>query len=810
MTLKDRNKPTGATIVADEEGRKLADAIAGQDAIAQGLRIAGTETAMNRNRTRYAIDREPPFRRVAAMDEGKAAMACQIVKARGHSVRFQIGRRRTGDETMRRERSGHQPTILSAADPNGEINTFLDQIDITVGEADIHNQFRPLLHETVQDRQDMHSAKRDRHVESQPPAWFLLARRHHRFCFIKICKDALASLVEGRSFVRQADAARRAMQKAQTQTFFQPHDTLAHSRARQTNPFGRHRETARIRCANECDDVTHAIKIHDTSNCTLFSPNAGNYSHLICDKFPNRLYRIVPESERDLMTTALYDRRYWLLLAVCIASFLEPLATTVVTVSLPQIQRATGASFAELQWVLNAYVLTFAALVLTGGALADRFGRKRIFYVGLWMFITASLVCGIANDPLLLIVGRAVAGTGSAFMLSAGLALLVQVFHGKERVRAFAIWGVVVGAGSALGPLVGGLLTDNLGWRWIFFINLPVCLPLLWLSHWSVGESRDPQSGAIDWIGLGSFTGMFLLLMYALIEGNNLGWTNPALIALLVVSAALLAIFIRVQLRRPRPMFDLSLFANPTFTGASIIAIAIAAAFFTLLVYLPIYIQGVLGYSPSQTGLALVVMAVPLLVMGPVSARMAAVISPKLFLPFGLLIIAGGGFLLSLVDQYGATTLYAGMIVTGVGAGLINGELSNVAISVVAPERSGMASGINNTMRQLGFGIGIAGLGAIFSANLTHGLSQYDRAFVERVASGDVVAAASDIGSDPAGAIDTATATLASAISDLSLWAAALAAAAAVLAFLLIRPAPPVKANAGGRTAPTTELSTRD
>ena len=501
------------------------------------------------------------------------------------------------------------------------------------------------------------------------------------------------------------------------------------------------------------------------------------------------------ESERDLMTTSIHDRRYWLLLAVCIASFLEPLATTVVTVSLPQIQRATGASFAELQWVLNAYVLTFAALVLTGGALADRFGRKRIFIVGLWMFIVASLVCGIANDPFLLIGGRAIAGTGSAFMLSAGLALLVQVFHGKERVRAFAVWGVVVGAGSALGPLVGGLLTDNLGWRWIFFVNLPVCLPLLWLSHWSAEESRDPQSGVIDWIGLGSFTSMFMLLMYALIEGNNLGWASPTLIALLVVSAVLLAIFIRVQLRQTRPMFDLSLFANPTFMGASIVAVAIAAAFFTLLVYLPIYIQGVLGYSPSQTGLALVVMAVPLLVMGPVSARMAAVISPKHFLPFELLVIAGGGILLSLVDQYGATALYAGMIATGIGAGLINGELSNVAISVVAPERSGMASGINNTMRQLGFGIGIAGLGAIFSADLTRGLAQYDRNFVERVASGDVTAAAFALGDDAARATDAATATLASAISGLSLSAAALAAVAAMLAFLLIRPAAATKAT---------------
>lgn len=498
------------------------------------------------------------------------------------------------------------------------------------------------------------------------------------------------------------------------------------------------------------------------------------------------------------MTASLYDhRRYWLLLAVCIASFLEPLATTVVTVSLPQIQRATGASFAELQWVLNAYVLTFAALVLTGGALADRFGRKRIFIIGLWMFIAASLVCGVANDPLLLIIGRAVSGTGSAFMLSAGLALLVQVFYGKDRVRAFAIWGVVVGAGSALGPLVGGLLTDNLGWRWIFFVNLPVCLPLLWLSHWSAGESQDPRSGAIDWVGLGSFTAMFLLLMYALIEGNNLGWSSPTVIGMLVVSAALLAIFVRVQLRQPRPMFDLSLFANPTFTGASIVAVSIAAAFFTLLVYLPIYIQGVLGYTPSQTGLTLVVMAVPLLVMGPVSARLAAIISPKLFLPIGLLIIAGGAFLLSLVDLYGAAALYMGMIATGIGAGLINGELSNVAISVVPPERSGMASGINNTMRQLGFGVGIAGLGAIFSADLTRGLSQFDRSFAERVASGDVRAAVSAISDDQAGARETAMTTLASAISNLSLSAAALAAAAAVLAFLLIRPGKPATAMQG-------------
>lgn len=491
------------------------------------------------------------------------------------------------------------------------------------------------------------------------------------------------------------------------------------------------------------------------------------------------------------MTSSLYDhRRYWLLLAVCIASFLEPLATTVVTVSLPHIQRTTGAGFTDLQWVLSAYVLTFAALVLTGGALADRFGRKRIFITGLWIFIAASVMCGLANTSFMLIIGRAAAGTGSAFMLSAGLALIVQVFHGRERVRAFAIWGVVVGAGSALGPLAGGLLTENYGWRWIFLINLPVCIPLLLLSYWSAGESYDTTSGTIDWRGLSSFTTMFILLIYALTEGNNLGWTSPVIISLFVICLILFAVFITLQRSQPRPMIDLSLFANPTFTGASITAIAIAAAFFTLLVYLPIYIQGILGYSPSQTGLALAVMAVPLLITGPVSARLAIIIPARLFLPLGLLIISGGAFLLSLIGQYEATALYAGMVVTGIGAGLINGELSNLAISVVSPERSGMASGINNTMRQLGFGVGIAGLGAIFSATLTRHLVQFEPSFIHRVASGDLTTAAA-MANNVHNAQEMATTALISAISALSLSAAALAVTGAILAFLLIHPTEP-------------------
>ncbi|WP_375552539.1 MFS transporter [Rhodophyticola porphyridii] len=482
----------------------------------------------------------------------------------------------------------------------------------------------------------------------------------------------------------------------------------------------------------------------------------------------------------------LIDRRTAMLIAICIASFLEPLATTVVVVALPAIQQATDATFADLQWIVNAYVLTFAALVLTGGALADRFGRKLIFQTGLLAFLAGSIMCGIANIPITLSIGRGIAGLGSAFMLSAGLALIVQDFHGRERVRAFAIWGVIVCAGAVFGPLIGGLITDGFGWRWIFLSMVPVCLPLLLLTHWSTSESRDPLSHELDWLGLTSFTAMFFVLMYVLIEGNALGWTSPIVLALLAATVILTAIFIAGQLRQSRPMFDLSLFADRTFTGASVVAVVIAAAFFTLIVYLPLYFQGVVNYGPTEAGLALLPLGIPLLLMGPISGRLAAIMSPKLFLPLGLLIIAGGAACIALMPQLGVMAVYAGMFIAGIGAGLINGELSNVAISVVEPERSGMASGINNTMRQFGYGIGIAGLGALFGGMVVSALADRGRDFAERVASGDIEAAITGLPDVDAARIAADTAFI-HAFSTICFVAASIAAIGAVLAFVLIR-----------------------
>ena len=411
-----------------------------------------------------------------------------------------------------------------------------------------------------------------------------------------------------------------------------------------------------------------------------------------------------------------------------------------------------------------------------------------IFQVGLLAFLAGSIICGLANIPVVLSFGRAVAGLGSAFMLSAGLALIVQDFHGNARIRAFAIWGVIVCAGAVFGPLVGGVITDGFGWRWIFLSMIPICLPVLALMQWSARESRDPLSKKLDSVGLVSFTAMFFVLMYVLIEGNALGWTSPIVLALLGAVIALMAIFVVGQLRQSRPLFDLSLFADRTFTGASVVAVVIAAAFFTLIVYLPLYFQGPLGYGPTQAGLALLPLGVPLLLMGPISGRLAAVISPKFFLPQGLLIIAAGAACIALAPQSGVAAVYVGMFVAGVGAGLINGELSNVAISVVAPERSGMASGINNTMRQFGYGIGIAGLGALFGGLIVSGLADQGRAFAERVASGDVGAAVATL---PLAEAETARlaadVAFVDAFSTICFVAAGIAAFGALFAFVLIR-----------------------
>lgn len=276
------------------------------------------------------------------------------------------------------------------------------------------------------------------------------------------------------------------------------------------------------------------------------------------------------------------ERKWWTLIAVCIAIFMLLLDITVVNVALPSIQRDLHSSFSDLQWVVNAYALTLAAFLLTGGAVSDLIGRRKVFLAGLVVFTCSSAVCGLSSSPLMLNLARAVQGVGGAMMFSTSLALIAQAFHGPERGIAFGVFGAVTGAAVAIGPVLGGLLTSGIGWKWIFFVNVPIGIAAVALTISQVSESRDPDARGVDWIGLISFSGALFLLVYALSQGNEKGWGSTLIVSFLIASAALLVVFVTAERMQARPMLDLSLFRRPAFTGASIVAFSVSASIFAM------------------------------------------------------------------------------------------------------------------------------------------------------------------------------------------------------------------------------------
>src|SRR4030081_456952 len=276
------------------------------------------------------------------------------------------------------------------------------------------------------------------------------------------------------------------------------------------------------------------------------------------------------------------ERKWWTLIAVSVAIFMLLLDITVVNVALPDIQRSLHSSFRDLQWVVNAYSLTLAAFLLTAGALADLVGRRRVFVTGRVVFTLGSAVCGLASSPLALNLARAVQGIGGAMMFATSLALIAEAFHGKERGIAFGVFGGVIGAAVAVGPVVGGVITSAIGWEWIFFVNVPIGVGAVLLTLTQVTESRDPEARGVDWLGFLTFSGSLFLLVFALIEGNEKGWGSARILAYLISSAVLLVLFVIIELRQKRPMFDLTLFRRPAFAGASIVAFAVSASMFAM------------------------------------------------------------------------------------------------------------------------------------------------------------------------------------------------------------------------------------
>ncbi len=297
------------------------------------------------------------------------------------------------------------------------------------------------------------------------------------------------------------------------------------------------------------------------------------------------------------------DRKWWTLLAACTATFMLLLDITIVNVALPDIQKDLGSSFSDLQWVVDAYALMLASLLLTAGSLGDILGRRLVFAGGLVLFTAASLTCALASSPLFLNLSRGAQGVGGAILLATSLALIAQAFQGRERGTAFGIWGATIGFAVAVGPLVGGALTEYLGWQWIFYINLPIGIFTLIVTLLRVPEAYQRFGASIDWPGVATWTASLFLLVFALIRGNDEGWSSPQILGLFAGWAALLVAFVLIERAQEYPMLELRLFRIPTFTGGAIVAFTIAASMFAMFLYLTLYLQNVLGISPLGTGL---------------------------------------------------------------------------------------------------------------------------------------------------------------------------------------------------------------
>jgi EmrB/QacA subfamily drug resistance transporter len=413
------------------------------------------------------------------------------------------------------------------------------------------------------------------------------------------------------------------------------------------------------------------------------------------------------------------ERKWWTLIAVCTAIFMLLLDITVVNVALPDIQRSLHSSFSDLQWVVDAYSLTLAAFLLTAGVVGDIYGRREVFASGLALFSVASLVCGLSTDSLMLNLARAVQGVGGAIMFATSLALIAGAFQGRDRGTAFGIYGGVIGGAVAVGPLVGGAITSGIGWRWIFFVNVPIGVVAIVVTLTKIAESKDPRARRIDWVGFISFSVSLFLLVFALVRGNDEGWSSPTTVSMLTIAVLLMVVFFVNEQRTKDPMLDLALFKKPAFVGVSIVAVAISASIFAMFLYLTLYVQDSLGYGPFPAGVRFLPLTVLAFVVAPFAGRLTVRIQSRYLLGTGLLLITVGLLLMARTHPTSSwTVLLPGFIVSGAGIGMVNPVLASTSISVVEPQHSGMASGANNTFRQVGIATGIAVLGAIFQSQI--------------------------------------------------------------------------------------------
>lgn len=412
----------------------------------------------------------------------------------------------------------------------------------------------------------------------------------------------------------------------------------------------------------------------------------------------------------------------WVLWTTSIVSSLIMLDSNIVAVSLPAIARSLGASFQDVQWVISAYLLAYAALLLAAGAAADLWGRKKAMIVGLVTFAGGSIACGLADSSTVLNIARAVQGVGGSLLLTASLAIITHTFTGADRAKAFAVWGAWIGIALVAGPILGGTITSFAGWRWIFLVNVPICVLLIIATVWVVGESKDAEATKLDIAGVVTFSPGLFLLVWALIDGNDSGWSSFAILGRFAGAALFFAIFVGLELRQKRPMIDFSLFRQPTFLGAVFAMLGYGAAAQVMVFTLPMFLQNAYGFRPVLAGLAMLPFAVPMVLAPRLVARYGEKVSARVRLTAGLLICFAGNIFFWRAAEEGATygIFIFGMLVGGVGAGILNGETVKVMGSAVPPERAGMASGLASTTRFIGILVGTAVLGAVLASTLRH------------------------------------------------------------------------------------------
>ena len=411
------------------------------------------------------------------------------------------------------------------------------------------------------------------------------------------------------------------------------------------------------------------------------------------------------------------NRRWWTLGAMCFALFMIMLDNTVVNVALPSIQRGLHASTSSLEWTVNAYTLTFAVVLVTGGRLGDLFGRRRMFLFGVVVFGLSSLLIALSRSDTWLIAFRAVQGIGSGFMMPATLSIISNTFDVHERGRAIGTWAGVSAMALAIGPVLGGLLVEDVSWQSIFILNVPVAIAAIGVTLFATRESRDETAiREVDIPGVASLTLGLAALVLALVKSNAWGWGSTRVIALFAIALLALAAFVVIEPRRRAPMVQFSFFRSRSYFGANVVAFIVSFVMFATFFSLALYMQDILHFSPLQTGLRFLPTTLVVMFAGPISGRLADRIGPRLLMTGGLIAVSASMFWMTGITTHSSYGfLVVSFLLQGLGIGFVMSPMSTAAMNAVDRTKAGVASGILNMTRMVGSTFGVAALGAVIA-----------------------------------------------------------------------------------------------